>query len=40
MKTFDVQGVDLRVPRGRAFAYIADPGPTRKPSHRAPSPPG
>lgn len=25
MKTFDVQGVDLRVPRDRAFAYIADP---------------
>jgi hypothetical protein len=25
MKTFDVQGIDLRVPRDRAFAYIADP---------------
>lgn len=25
MKTFDVQGIELRVPRDRAFAYIADP---------------
>jgi hypothetical protein len=25
VKTFDVQGIDLRVPRDRAFAYIADP---------------
>ncbi len=25
MKTFDVQGVDLRVPRETAFAFIADP---------------
>jgi hypothetical protein len=25
MKTFDVQAVELAVPRGRAFAFIADP---------------
>lgn len=25
MKTFDVQGIELRVARDRAFAYIADP---------------
>jgi hypothetical protein len=25
MKTFDVQGIDLNVPRGRALAFIADP---------------
>lgn len=25
MKTFDVQGIELRVPRAQAFAYIADP---------------
>jgi len=25
MKTFDVQGIDLNVPRSKAFAFIADP---------------
>ncbi|HLN98739.1 MAG TPA: SRPBCC family protein [Pyrinomonadaceae bacterium] len=25
MKSFDVQGIDLNVPPGKAFAYIADP---------------
>ena len=25
MKIFDVQGSDLKVPRGQAFAFIADP---------------
>ena len=25
MKTFDVQGIDLNVPQGRALAFIADP---------------
>lgn len=26
MKSFEVQGIDLNVPREKAFAFIADPG--------------